>query len=699
MLRDFGVFGYPLAHYHREAFWAGEIPLWNPLSYAGIPFAGQWNTLVFYPGSLLYLVFPLPWSLNLFGLAHLYLAGLGMYFLVREWTESNVSAAFAGLAFAFGGLVQHSLMWPNNMAALGWLPWVLWTAQLALARGGRMLILAILAGSMQMLTGAPEVILFTWLLAGLLWLAGVEFRQSAARLGMIVAAITGLCAIQLLPFLDLLLVSERAGGLSQNTWAMDFDGWVNFVAPLYETRTKGIGAYYHDSQAWTHSYYVGIAVLWLSLIALFSGGNRRTWVMGGTLLTAMWLAMGADAGLYSLVAKIPPFSMVRYPVKFTIVTSVVFALLAGLGLRALMRGASIRIPTMATACVCLTPLLMIENAGEPGEVSRSIVTTNLVWRLVAGGIVCGLLVQALRAPTLAPRLLPVAVVVLWLDLRLHQPSLHPTIDSEWFRQPNPTLATFSESAQTGATRAHPSKSRQIQNQFSADAPLKEAFLLTRISMFNNWNLVEGVAKINGFYSLWTSEQRQIANALLVDPPHVPRGLADFLGIEFLSPIENAFEWHQRSSARPLVSIGAAPVFAKPEETLAKLTADDFDPAAVVFVSDGSVTAQASPSATVTNVLRWNDEIRLEVNTPVPTMLTVAQSRHPNWQAEIDDQPAEIHRANLGFQALVIPAGKHQVSFRYEDRAFQLGRWLTLAGLLGLAVAWRRLRAGGWKSSN
>src|SRR4030095_3016242 len=24
--RDFGIFGYPLAHYHRECFWRGEVP-------------------------------------------------------------------------------------------------------------------------------------------------------------------------------------------------------------------------------------------------------------------------------------------------------------------------------------------------------------------------------------------------------------------------------------------------------------------------------------------------------------------------------------------------------------------------------------------------------------------------------------------------------------------------------------------------
>ncbi|HKS37639.1 MAG TPA: hypothetical protein VJW76_10650, partial [Verrucomicrobiae bacterium] len=45
VFRDFGYFGYPLAHYHCERFWQGEIPLWNPLSNCGLPFLAQWNTM------------------------------------------------------------------------------------------------------------------------------------------------------------------------------------------------------------------------------------------------------------------------------------------------------------------------------------------------------------------------------------------------------------------------------------------------------------------------------------------------------------------------------------------------------------------------------------------------------------------------------------------------------------------------------
>src|SRR2546428_6548079 len=135
--RDFGFFGYPLAHYHRESFWRGEVPLWNPLSNCGLPFLAQWNTLVLYPGSLIYLLLPLPWALNLFCLFHLCLAGLGMYWLACRWVGSRLAASAAGIAYAFNGLSLNCLMWPNNVAALAWMPLVVLATERACRKGGR----------------------------------------------------------------------------------------------------------------------------------------------------------------------------------------------------------------------------------------------------------------------------------------------------------------------------------------------------------------------------------------------------------------------------------------------------------------------------------------------------------------------------------------------------------------------------------
>ncbi len=75
---DSGLFAYPVAFYHRECFWRGELPLWNPLNNCGLPFLAQWNTLTLYPLSLVYLLLPMPWSFSMFCLSHLFFAGLGM---------------------------------------------------------------------------------------------------------------------------------------------------------------------------------------------------------------------------------------------------------------------------------------------------------------------------------------------------------------------------------------------------------------------------------------------------------------------------------------------------------------------------------------------------------------------------------------------------------------------------------------------
>ncbi len=171
--RDFGIFSYPIAFHLRESFWRGELPLWNPLNNCGIPFLAQWNTQVLYPPALFYLLLPLSWALGVFCLFHLFWGGLGMFVLAQRWTQDRFAAAFAGVVFAFNGLMLNSLMWPATVAALGWMPWVVWLTERAWREGGRTVVLAALAGAMQMLSGGTEVVLLTWVLLGVL--CTVEF--------------------------------------------------------------------------------------------------------------------------------------------------------------------------------------------------------------------------------------------------------------------------------------------------------------------------------------------------------------------------------------------------------------------------------------------------------------------------------------------------------------------------------------------
>src|SRR6185295_9589880 len=112
--------------------------------------------------ALIYLVLPLPWSLNFFCLLHLAFGGMGMYLLAAKWTGHRLAGGIAGLGFAFSGLALNCLMWPNYTASLAWMPWVIYAVSKAWTQGGRQIIWASFAGAMQMLSGTPEIILFTW---------------------------------------------------------------------------------------------------------------------------------------------------------------------------------------------------------------------------------------------------------------------------------------------------------------------------------------------------------------------------------------------------------------------------------------------------------------------------------------------------------------------------------------------------------
>src|ERR1039458_7485106 len=169
VIRDYGFFAYPLAHFQHECFWHGELPLWDPYNNCGVPFLAQWNTMPLYPPSLIYLLLPLQWSLGFFCLLHLWFAGFGMFFLARRWTGNSFAAAFAGVAFAFNGLTLNLLMWPSHIATLSWMPWVVLAVELAWREGGQKIILAAFIGALQMLAGGPETILFTWVILLVLW--------------------------------------------------------------------------------------------------------------------------------------------------------------------------------------------------------------------------------------------------------------------------------------------------------------------------------------------------------------------------------------------------------------------------------------------------------------------------------------------------------------------------------------------------
>jgi hypothetical protein len=353
---DYGVMAYPAAHYLRESLRAGDLPLWNPLSNCGAPFLAQWGTMCLYPGSLFFVALPMPWALGVFCLLHLWLGGLGARALAERWTGNRLAAAVAGTAFALNGASLACITWPNYCVALGWLPWIVLLTEQAWREGGRKLVLAALAGTMQMLTGVPELVVMTWGLLGVMllaeaWPAGgiANFQFSIGNLKLplrftaIILLIAALSAAQLLPFFDLLAHSQRDASYHDARWPMPPWGWANFLVPLFRYFQTPQGFWVQEGQQFLSSYYLGLAPLALALLAMWKARERRVWLLAGVTLFALVMALGDASYLYTALKNVLPGSLIaRFPVKFVLLAAFTVPLLAAFGVAWLTRNAECR---------------------------------------------------------------------------------------------------------------------------------------------------------------------------------------------------------------------------------------------------------------------------------------------------------------------------------------------------------------------
>jgi Bacterial membrane protein YfhO len=695
--RDFGIFSYPLAQYFRESFWRGEIPLWNPLNNCGVPFLAQWNTQVLYPPSLFYLLLPLSWSLGVFCLLHLFWGGLGMFLLARDWSKNSLAAAFAGIVFAFNGLMLNSLIWPATVAALGWMPWVVRFVEQARCEGGKKIGVAAIIGALQMLTGGTEVVLLTWIFLGTLALRSflrgeIPRVKMLLRLAAVVLLVSGLCAAQLLPFFDLLKSSRQQQDISAATWPMPVTGLANFFVPLFHCHSYQ-GIFTQDNQFWTNSYYIGVAavVLAIGAVCLMSDGRIR-W-LAALALFCLVLAVGEATPVYGWLSRhISIIGMMRFPIKFVILPVFVLPLLASLMLAKKIIRTEKKFHPLILIFIWFVVVAGIFGIlgwcwhSEPPGADRTTTLTNGLMRIFFFTAMTDVWLLANSLPAFKPRWLwPLLFLLLaWLDLFQQMP-LPQTVNRAVYQRQFPRTLP---APQFGLSRAWVASGVRDTFYHAMLSDASTDYLGRRFALLANCNLLENAPKCDGFYPLYLTDYAVLFyNFYRDDQPAEP--LFDFLGVsQVFDRQTNQLTWTPRTSFLPLLTCGQKPLFADDFSTLQSLTNAGFHPDREVFLSP-----EAKPFITVSNVVAAKisaahyaaQKIEAEVTSVAPTMLVAAQIYYHPWHAYVDGKRVPLWRANYAFQALEIPAGSHHVKLVYEDRKFYLGAIISLATLAGCVI--------------
>ncbi|HEX4120803.1 MAG TPA: hypothetical protein VH619_09325 [Verrucomicrobiae bacterium] len=704
--RDAGLFTYPIAYYFRDCVWHGHWPFWDPYNNCGIPFLAQWNTLTCYPGSVIYLLLPMPWSLNLYLLAHVFLAGLGMYCLAHFWFRTRFGASVAALAFAWNGLMFQFLDWSCHIAAYAWMPWVVFTCARAVSPTfqlrNRYLIWAALAGACQMLTGAPETVMFTWLIIGALFVLGmfqrkVSFWTGGTRLLLIGLLVCALSAAQLLPWFDLLLYGDRSSATGGNDWCLPPWGLANFLVPLFHSAGSITGVFMQPEQQWTSSYYLGILPLLLAILALWRTRRLGSLLLGVMALAAVLLAFGRAGFLLDITRRLfPILGFTRYPIKYIVITIFSLSLLAGAGAAWLQKQSHAVISAALRPLAGLFVLAILFLLAVAFWLPFPTDSWNDTWLNGLGRLL--VLVAGVGLLTLALAVRPEGhrvalgfgfLLLAGLDVTFHQPPQNPTVPAGAYAERMPAMSTVPS---LGLSRAMIDPLAERSMGMLVNASPLETYLGQRAELYENCNLLNRIPKTGGFFGIHFAWQRKIDSLLYREKP-LPN-LLEFLGVSQIASPHELFTWEAQANFMPLATIGQRPVFLDDNAALTAVGSPDFRPRQIVYLpanGASSISAVADPGARIDSSDVRPEECVFETSTDNATMLVIAQAYYHCWEASVDGAAVSLLRANYAYQAVKVPAGKHTVRLIYKDRLFLVGLGIGLAALVCCVVGLVRTR--------
>ncbi len=403
--RDIAPFFYPMKQFLAATVRSGQLPLWNPWILNGEPFFASLQPGLFYPGSVLLYLLPMPAAFDLLHAVHYPVAGVGMLLLLRSWRLPTPAALFGAVAFMLGGYFVSLGNFTNNLQTVALVPWLFWSWSRFLAGGGaRAAGWFAVATAVAFLGGEPQMLAIALLLLfahGVLDVEGLSVVRPSKQLGTLVASgalAAGLVAVQLFPFVEYLGLSVRAlhfdyAFASRNS--LSPASLIHFLVPP----ATGSGAHgfttrylFAPDVPWLVSIYPGALVLCLAAVGMAAPRpRRRVLFWPAVALIGVVLAMGRYLPVHpELYRWIPPFRAVRYPEKFIFLTAFALPVLAAAGVAGILaagdscRRTAARVLAAASCAYALAATSLIGGRGLAAACSG--------W--LSGTLACGVPVEA-----------------------------------------------------------------------------------------------------------------------------------------------------------------------------------------------------------------------------------------------------------------------------------------------------------------
>ncbi|MBI3297422.1 MAG: hypothetical protein HYZ75_04620 [Elusimicrobia bacterium] len=616
---------------------SGELPLWNPHAYGGVPFAANLQSAVFYPFTYLALPLDFPRALAWSLWAHTAMAGLFMAALAQALGLSRRGALAAGVMFALNGNFLLRFAAPSHFHSYVWLPLILlagfkkdlppWLASLLMAA----------AACLQLFAGHPQFLLYSGAACLICAAASPDRRRWLRVLAGAAPAFLALGAVQLQLTGAFLGESVRAAGFGYDWSTMYSLTPRELLAMLalpqwnaYFTPSSGdpriVGLYFGP--------FAAAAAVW------GLRGRQGPWrPFAALIVLGLLLSLGRHLPVYPwLYDHVGFLRMIRFPPQAAYLACLGVSVLAGLGVERLPE----RRARWLTAFIAADLLLFAWRGAEtiePGVYADPPASAAALERLGAGRIM------------LTPRTR--------YDLKMSG----ETRAEAWRRFKEVLFPNFPTAygidAADGQEELRYARYEKVLDLVDHDpfSPWIDVLAVTHV--LTRWDMPPK------FRPVATGTPNVYHNPAALPRAYVVHETAHVPDEEVLAYVQRAGSAALRLRAvspRPLEGGGACV---------------------------GGEARVVEPGS---------QRVRVETESPCPGWLVLADAWDAGWRAEVGGVPEEVLRVNLVQRAVRVPAGRSTVEFRYRPRGFATAAWVSGLAWLTVLILFALPIASGAKKS-
>lgn len=681
----------------------GQIPFWNPYNFAGSPLLANFQSAVFYPFSLFYLVFSQITAWTILIILQTILAGFFTYLFARTIGIGRIGSLIGATAFSYSLFMTVFLEYNTIGHAILFLPLSLYLVEKLLEKitvlravlFAASIAFTFLAGHLQ-IAGFSLVFIFVYLL----------FRARKVHiltpLTLLILFGLGASAVQLFPTFELISLSARS---SQNyTFLIEKlllqpQQLILLFSPDFfgnpATRNYLIPDTYPGN-----AVYIGLVPLIFTLFA-FVSFKKNSFVRFFMIFSVVLLFFLTRSPITELFYRfeIPLFST-GSPTNAIFLLAFSLSILSGFGLdRWLSKTDKFdkRVLSFVWGLFLIIWIILL-------TLNWQIISKNNL--IYSTGVLAVFTVLVISSKFFTKKKFIIALILLVItifDLFYFFQKFNPFVPKESVF-PNASIFTYLQE-QAGIDRFWGYGGAAIEANFATAYKLFSPDGYDPLYPKRYGEFIQA-SKHGKITTDFTNQTR--SDAVIV-PGFGEMDLAsnayrlkilDLLGVKYiLDRVENGstektfpqdrFKLvYEQDGWRIFVNLKVTPraflttnyqTFRTKEEFGELFFSKEFNPREIVLLEEEpELSLNVSKHLSEIKVVSYApNEVRLITNTDGDQLLFISDTYYPGWKAFVDRQETKIYRANYAFRSIVVPKGEHTTEFRYEPESFSLGMKTTI----------------------